>query len=303
MSEITPEHARIVLAVHACGTTTGAAERSNLTQSAVSKAVARVEAQLGTPLFERRRGRLHLRPPARELLDSVLAVDCEWRLLLMAAARLRSGEAVPLDIITTPSIGHGVLAQALGSLKRDFPSAKVRLAMGDPVDVLRSGRAEIGFMFSPRVGPEFETSAVLQGRMVVLVHRDDPLAERTSLRLEDLETRRLICFDRHKSPLGWLVAHAFEAAGRLYAPYYSVTYCLTAAHLAANRCGIALVDDFVLYGQPFEELVQRPLEPEIPIEITMMWRRNQPLSQLGKALMQVMERRGERPLEDGDGAS
>jgi len=290
MSGLKPEHARVVLAVHACGTTAEAARRIHMTQSAVSKIITRAERLLETQLFERRAGRLRLRDDARELLGSLVAVEAEWERCQVTATRLRTGEGIPLKIITTPSIGHSVLARALRRLKEEYPGANVKLGMGDPIDVLREGAAEIGFMFSPRVGHEIETAPVMRGRMVALIHRDDPLAGLDVVRIDDLAKRPLICFDREQSPLGWLVALAHEQAGRPYAPHYEVPYCLTAAHLAANGCGVALVDDFVLHGQSFEELVQRPLVPEIPIEIRVMWLRNQPLSQLAKALTQIMQR-------------
>lgn len=289
LKQITPADAAIILAVCEAGTTVGAAQRMHLTQSAVSKAVSRVETLLGVKIFDRDAGGLRPRSEARELISSVQAVDREWRCLEVSASLLKRGDASTLSIITTPSIGHGVLARALGRLKRSHPKARVRLEMGDPIEVLRAGGAEIAFMFSPRVGPDMETMRVMNGRMVVMLHRDDPLARHASLRLSDLPHQRLICFDRHKSPLGWLVAQAFDREQRLYAPNYVVPYSLTATHLAANGCGVAVVDDFVLLGQAFDDLVQRPLEPEIPIEITMMWVRNQPRSQLAKALISGME--------------
>ena len=107
--------------------------------------------------------------------------------------------------------------------------------MGDAPTELSKGAADLGVMFSPRVTDDIALTPFAQASIIALVRQDDPLARRRSVSLPELRGRRLICFDREKSPLGWLIARAHEQAGLDYAPFMTVPYSISAAHLLARQ--------------------------------------------------------------------
>ena len=291
MSALTPSQAAVLRAVDRCGTTTEAARHLNLTQSAISKIVARSEANLGITVFERRDGRLVLRAEAGELMEALGAVEAEWLGLRDTVAGLRSGRAIPLRIVSTPSIGHSLIARALRQLVAEYPEVRVELIMGDAPTELSRGAADIGVMFSPRVTDDIALTPLAQGSIVALLRADDPLARRSAINLHDLASRRLICFDREKSPLGWLIAQAHEKAGLDYAPFMTVPYSISAAHLLARRGDVSLVDSLLMEAQRFDGLVIRPVSPTIPITICMMTVRSRPLSRVAGRLVDIMSAR------------
>lgn len=288
MSELTPTQAGVLLAVHRFGTTIEAARAFNLTQSAISKIVARSEASLGVPVFARRDGRLVLRSEARELMASLGAVETEWRNLQDTVADLRSGRALPLRIAATPSIGQGLVAGALRRLLATHPDARAELIMGNPVAELSNGTADIGFMFSPRVSDDIALTPLAEGSIVALVRKDDPLAAQGSVDLAELAGRRLLCFDRESSPLGWLIAKAHEEAGLDYAPFMTAPYSITVAHLLARDGDVSLVDSMLFEAQRFDGLVQLQITPRIPITICMMTARSRPLSHLAARMVEII---------------
>jgi len=288
VSDLTPNQAAVLRAVDRCGTTTEAARQLNLTQSAISKIVARSEASLGIAVFARRDGRLTLRPEARELMRTLGVVEAEWASLRDTVAGLRSGSAIPLRIVSTPSIGHSLIASALRQLIAEYPEARVELIMGDGPTELAHGNADIGFMFSPRVTDDIALTPLAQGAIVALVAADDPLAGRDAVGLRDLAARRLICFDREKSPLGWLIARAHEEAGLAYAPFMTVPYSISAAHLLARQGDVSLVDSLLMEAQRFDGLTILPVTPTIPITICMMTVRSRPLSRVAGRLVDIV---------------
>lgn len=290
MRGLTPFHAGVLRAVDRCGTTVEAARQLNLTQSAVSKIVARSEAGLGVAVFERRDGRLVLRPQARALMRALGAVEDEWRDLRDAVGELRSGRALPLRIASTPSIGQGLIAQALRHLVTDYPQARIELIMGDAPTELSQGTADIGVMFSPRVTDDIALTPLAQASIIALVRDDDPLARRSSVSLEDIRERRLICFDREKSPLGWLIARAHEEAGLAYAPFMTVPYSISAAHLMAQPGDVTLIDSLLIEAQRFDSLTRLLVTPEITITICLMTVRSRPLSRLASRFVEILLR-------------
>lgn len=288
MSGLTPFHAGVLRAVDRCGTTVEAARQLNLTQSAVSKIVARSEAGLGVAVFERRDGRLVLRPQARALMRVLGAVEDEWRDLRDAVSELRSGRALPLRIASTPSIGQGLIAQALRHLVTEYPQARIELIMGDAPTELSQGTADIGVMFSPRVTDDIALTPLAQASIIALVRNDDPLAQRSSVSLEDIRERRLICFDREKSPLGWLIARAHEEAGLDYTPFMTVPYSISAAHLMAQPGDVTLIDSLLIEAQRFDSLTRLLVTPEITITICLMTVRSRPLSRLASRFVEIL---------------
>lgn len=290
MSGLTPFHAGVLRAVDRCGTTVEAALQLNLTQSAVSKIVARSEAGLGVAVFERRDGRLVLRPQARALMRALGAVEDEWRDLREAVGELRSGRALPLRIASTPSIGQGLIAQALRHLVTEYPQARIELIMGDAPTELSQGTADIGVMFSPRVTDDIALTPLAEASIIALVRNDDPLAQRHAVSLEDIRERRLICFDREKSPLGWLIARAHEEAGLDYAPFMTVPYSISAAHLMAQPGDVTLIDSLLIEAQRFDGLTRLPVTPEITITICLMTVRSRPLSRLASRFVDILLR-------------
>lgn len=288
MRPFTPAHAAVLRAVHRFGTTVEAAQRLNLTQSAISKIIARSEASLGVAVFERREGRLSLRPEARALMAALDFVDQEWRALHGAARRLRAGQETPLRIASTPSIGHGVIARALRRLTIEHPQARVELIMGDAPTELALGTADIGLMFSPRVTDDIALTPLAGGSIIALVREDDPFAGQGSVGLRELRTRRMICFDREKSPLGWLIAQAYEREGLDYAPFMTVPYSISAAHLLAEPGDVTLIDSLLTQAQRFDGLAQLAVTPEIPITICLMTVRSRPLSRLAARFVEIV---------------
>lgn len=292
MKALTPTHAMVLRAVERCGTTVEAARRLHLTQSAVSKIIARSEAALGVPVFDRSDGRLVLRPEAHGLMSVLGHVEDEWRSLRSAVGDVRSGRALPLRIATTPSIGQGLIAQALRRLMTDYPQARIELIMGDAPTELSKGAADLGVMFSPRVTDDIALTPFAQASIIAFVREGDPLARRGRVSLPELRNRRLICFDREKSPLGWLIARAHEQAGLVYAPFMTVPYSISAAHLLARQGDVVLIDSLLTQAQRFEGLIRLDVTPELPISICLMTVRSRPLSRLAACFVEILLRKG-----------
>lgn len=288
MRALTPSHATVLRTVSRCGTTVEAARRLHLTQSAVSKIIARSEAALGVAVFDRSNGRLILRPEAHALMSMLGQVEDEWRSLRSAVGDIRSGRALPLRIASTPSIGQGLIAQAIRRLVTDYPQARIELIMGDPPAELSKGAADLGVMFSPRVTDDIALTPFAQASIIALVREDDPLARRGQVSLPELRDRRLICFDREKSPLGWLLARAHEQAGIDYAPFMTVPYSISAAHLLARQGDVILIDSLLTQAQRFEGLVTLDVTPQLPITICLMTVRSRPLTRLAGSFVEIL---------------
>lgn len=103
----------ILRAVIRCETTVAASRELGLSQPAVSNAIKHMEAQLGFLLFERLNNRLFATGDARALYRDSDAILVLHKALQSKVRDLREHRAEKLRIVSTPSLGHGVIPLAL----------------------------------------------------------------------------------------------------------------------------------------------------------------------------------------------
>jgi DNA-binding transcriptional LysR family regulator len=111
------------------GNFTTAARELGVTQAAVSKQIAQLEEDVGTPLFTRGYREVHLTPKGRELFE-VATVSLSS--LGDALSRLRSSDpARPISIGATVTMSHFWLLPRLPSFKAVYADVQVRVVSQD----------------------------------------------------------------------------------------------------------------------------------------------------------------------------
>src|SRR3954471_12544583 len=159
-----------------------AAESLYVTESAVSQAVRRLEAELGLELLRRRAGAqppVELTPAGEELLaraEAILADVARARAAMDEhAGALRGGVRLPA------TTGDALrVAPALARFGREHPGVRIALTQarpGEVVDLAASGAVEGAVAALPdglAVPEELETVALAAEPLVLLVAADDP---------------------------------------------------------------------------------------------------------------------------------
>lgn len=136
----------ILEAVARSGSFTGAARELFITQSAVSHAVAELEAQAGTALFQRLPKGVRLTACGRVLLEESKGLLIACRNLDRRIGHLE--EETPLHIVSSITVASFLLPQILARFRRAHPqlSVFVKIASADAVlAVLQHGDADLAF--------------------------------------------------------------------------------------------------------------------------------------------------------------
>lgn len=130
----------LFLQVVESGNLTEAAERLNLTRSAVGKALARLEARLGTRLLQRSTRRQHLTEDGQAYYEHCLRALAE---LEAAESVLESGRQQPrgrLRASVPLAFGHHYAAPALWGLMDRFPELEIEVCFSDRmIDLVQEG--------------------------------------------------------------------------------------------------------------------------------------------------------------------
>lgn len=183
-----------LLALEELGTMTRAATRLRVTQSAVSKRIAALQAEVGSPVFERHGRAIRLTRVGRELAESARPLVATLRGLV---ATERAEHAGRVSLAITESILASWGAPLLARLRERMPRVELQvLAHRGPValDAVRSGRALLGLV-GGKAPPARELAVLPVGEepFVVVPSRLEPITLRrdTTLDVMEIETGSL----------------------------------------------------------------------------------------------------------------
>ncbi|MBW4535178.1 MAG: LysR family transcriptional regulator [Pleurocapsa minor HA4230-MV1] len=171
-----------------------AALHLEISQSAVSHAIATLEAELGVILFNRGRNGADLTPvgeqlvlPAKEILNLLQKMATE-------ANRAKGLKGGNVRLVAFRSAATHILPALIAQFRRQFPLIKVSVTDIEEhfeiENILRSGQADIGIVDLP-CSQEFETWEIYRDEYVVLLPRSLKLNQ-TRLTWEQLATYPLI---------------------------------------------------------------------------------------------------------------
>lgn len=186
---MTLEQLRIFVAVAERQHMTRAAEALGLVQSAVSAAIAALEARHATVLFHRVGRRIELTEAGRVFLPeakAVLARAATAELALTEASGLVRGS---LAVAASQTIAAYWLPGVLVRFRRDHPLIAVRLAVGNTAQVAQAvvdGAADLGFVEGAIDEPTLNDHPFPGDRLILVVPPAHPFAAAPSLAAVDL---------------------------------------------------------------------------------------------------------------------
>ena len=192
-------HLRLVAEVARTESVTRAADRLNVTQSAVSHQLRELEDKLGTALFVRSGRRMLLTPAGRLLVDAagqVLEAIGRVEAGVEQLARHTAGE---LRVCTHCYTGYHWLPSIVEGLRRRFPAFELRIVPEftvDPIAALLEARLDIAIMNDDSSDKRVRYQELFDDEHVAVVPPAHPWAERASVTPEDLAGEQLYLYSR-----------------------------------------------------------------------------------------------------------
>jgi DNA-binding transcriptional LysR family regulator len=174
-----------------------AAEALSMTQSATSMALAELERQFNTRLFDRQGKRLQLNTEGRELLPRAME-------LLDRAQELESllegnSGAGSLRIGATLTIGNYLATLLIGDYMRKNPGSRVELEVQNTsaiVEQVAHFRLDFGMIEGDSHHPDLLITPWVDDELVIFAAPDHPLANKSDLQLQDLANEAWILRER-----------------------------------------------------------------------------------------------------------
>ena len=175
---------------------------NDVSQSAATQSVHRVERHFGVQLVDRSKRPFVLTPEGqacyegfREVLELYESVEARVRSLRMEI----SGQ---VRVAAIYSVGLHDLGRTMQDFMRRYPKAKVRLEYLRPnkvLDAVLNAEVDLGIISYPVATPDLNVIPLRREKMMLVCHPEHPLARQKAVTAEHLQGEDFVAFDRDLS--------------------------------------------------------------------------------------------------------
>ncbi len=285
---------RYFLAVAREGNITGAANFLHLTQPTLSRQIKDLEEELGCQLLVRKSHRvvltpegMRLRKRAEEIISMVDKTEAEF---------LARENAVSGDIYIGGGETQAIrqIAEIIRELQEEYPDIHYHLYSGNAEDVterLDKGLLDFGILIQPADISKYDyINLPSKDRWGVIMRKDSPMADKESIRKEDLLDVPLICSRqvmtqrRTENEFADWFGDDFD---RLHVvTTFNLVY--NAAIMVEAGVGYAVTLDKLAHTSEDSLLCFRPLMPPLESGMNIIWKKYQVFSPAAELFLERM---------------
>src|SRR5262245_38939959 len=231
-------HLRLIAEVARTESVTRAADRLNVTQSAVSHQLRELEDRLGTPIFVRSGRRMLPTPAGRLLVEAAAQVldsisDVEARV-----SRLASHAGGELRVASHCYTGYHWLPALVGGLRNQFPDCSIRISPEftlNPIAALLDGKLDLAIVNQDSEDKRLRARELFEDEYVAVVPPGHAWSMRGFVTADDLAAEQLYLYSRSLEE-NFVVKRVLRPAGK---DLQRVTYLqLTEGILEMVKAGI-----------------------------------------------------------------
>lgn len=257
---------------------TKAASTLHVSQPSISKAIQNLEAELGVPLFYRSSKKLELTDAGQAVLinaQHVLEAFKNLRSELTDLMELKKGK---LRIGIPPIVGSEFFSKLVSQYKDKYPYIEIILTEVGTKKIRQgvvAGELDIGIICNLCIdNNSLEAIGILKDPLMLIVHRDHPLANRPFVQLSELEKEAFIIY-RNDFTLYDRIIEECSKNG-----FFPTIACETSQkdliiEMVAAKLGIALLPKKICEKILDDTIAAIPFKEEhIFLELGVTWKKN-----------------------------
>ncbi len=222
------------------------AEQRHLSLSAVSRALQRMEGEVGQRLLERDKRTVRLTPAGERYRDYAISTLAEWQRLL-GELRPDSGDLRgEVRVYCSVTASYSVLSPILEQFRRDFPRIEILLHTGDYADAaarVQSGQEDIAVAALPdKVAAALEYQTLQLSPLQFIAPAFACAVVQQLLQQQGLGDALVMVLVENKALQGWAEMGASQVSRELSCHLSSIGGPITRQAIT----GIARLDTYVL---------------------------------------------------------
>ena len=269
------------------GSFTRAAKHLNLSQTAVTHRISKLERNLGAKLLHRSTRDVMLTRAGSELLPRLKAIlgDLSGELLRVGI----EAEEVHVPLLTIaclPTIAMRIFPSALKVFKERNPTVVVRAfdtSAAEIAPLICQGVAEFGLTIMAAGNEELATEPLFTEDYLLVCPAGHPLGDKREIRWSEIGEEALIRVNQHTANR-YIVDHALGEECEKMNWEYEVQHTLTAVRLVQAGLGLTILPRCAVEALHKEDISCSPLtRPKITRTIGILSRRGASLSMLAQS--------------------
>ncbi|CAB3769763.1 LysR family transcriptional regulator [Paraburkholderia solisilvae] len=263
-----------------------AGDEIGLTQSAVSRCVRELEAELGLKLIDRTTRDVQLTEAGGNLVASVsrLLTDLDDALReIREIGEQRRGRVV---VAASPTIACRLMPQVIAACGRQFPYIALGLrddVQSDVVRKVKSGEVDFGVVVGPIAADDLLTETLMTDSFCLVSRADHPLAKGQQVEWQSLDGQRLVLLD-YASGSRPIIDAALDEHGVHATVVQELGHPATVYGLVEAGIGVSVLPWLALPLPADATLVARPLTPRAQRTVELVRRRDRSLSPAAEAV-------------------
>ena len=184
-----------LLAVANCGSFSLAAEHCFVTQPSLSMQIKSLEEELGVVLLDRSKKPVIATEAGEVVLERARETLRAYDNIRESVAELKGEIAGRLRLGVIPTVAPYLLHKFLPGFVHDYPHVELEvkeLMTRDIVDAMKHDRIDAALVAGGTCGDGIQEQELFDDRFFIYVSPDNPLYERSNVRIEDIDLRDLI---------------------------------------------------------------------------------------------------------------
>jgi DNA-binding transcriptional LysR family regulator len=254
------------------------AESLHLTQPAISRHIAELEAELEVRLFDRNTREVVPTEAGRYLQGAVERVLDELEGVLAHVHSESERQRGKVRVAAVPTLSAGLMPPCIAACAERYPELTVLLhdqVQTLVLDSVRGGEVDFGVAIEPADPESFDSETILRDPFVLVCRPDHPLARLRAVPWKRLKGESLVLLD-HASGSRRLIDRQLAAHGVEPLVTQQTGHTLTAFRMVEAGLGISITPRLSLPAP--DALAVRALTPAAYRAVTLIRRRHRSLS-------------------------
>lgn len=206
---------RYVEATGRLGSIANAASELNISQSSITAAIGALESQIGFDLFVRTPAKgISVTPAGSETLKLIRNFITQSRQFEAEVNSIGGNASGSVRISCYATAAPSFLPPILKNFNSIYPDTSIKFLEGNMETImgfLKNGEADLAFTYEETVEERQNFIPLFSAPPYALLPADDPLAQRSSISLEDLAEKPMVMLDLPRTKEYF--SYMFEAAG------------------------------------------------------------------------------------------
>ncbi|MBE6177678.1 MAG: hydrogen peroxide-inducible genes activator [Rikenellaceae bacterium] len=184
-----------LLAVANCGSFSQAAELCFVTQPSLSMQIKSLEEELGVVLLDRSKKPVVPTEAGEVVLEQTRETLRAFHSIREAVQELKGETSGKLRLGVIPTIAPYLMHRFIPTFVRDYPKVELEISemkTADIVEALKHDRIDAALVAGGTCGEGIQEHDLFNDRFYIYVSPENPLYERSNIRIEDIDLRELV---------------------------------------------------------------------------------------------------------------